>query len=79
MKGLMVKEFRDYKCLTTPKQNCTIEEIDKVVTVSEDTPKKLQVSLVGNVHVFAVDKLGKYCSCVQCSGKVMPVVDDDIT
>ena len=77
MKSLMVKEFRDYKCLTTPKQNCSIEEIDKVVTVTKDTPKKLQVLLVENVHVFAVDKLEKYSSCVQCSGKVMPVVDDD--
>ena len=33
--------------------------------------------LVENVCVFAVDKLEKYSSCVQCSGKVMPVVDDN--
>jgi len=76
MKGLMVKEFHGCKCLTTPKENCTIEQI---VTVSEDTPRKLQVLLVENVRVFAVDKLEKYSSCVQCSGKVMAMVDDNDT
>jgi len=48
MKDLIVKEFRGHKCLTTPKGKCTIEEIDQIVTVSEDTSRKLQVSLVKN-------------------------------
>jgi len=49
--------------VTTSKENCTIEEIDQIVTVPKDTPRKLQVLLVENVCVFAVDKLEKYSRC----------------
>ena len=81
MKGLMVRDFRGCKCLSTSKENCTIQEIDDIGTVSSNTDNivQLDIKLIKNVRVFAVEKFESYRSCVKCSGKVSPVNEDAIS
>lgn len=69
MKGLMVRDFRGCKYLSTSKENCSIVEINDIGTVSGNTDEKMQldIKLIRNVRVFAVKKLESYTSCVKCS------------
>lgn len=82
MKGLMVKEYRGNKSLSMPKENFSIKEIDDIGSLSDSyTGGKisLEIQLIRDVRVFAVEKLDSYCSCVKCNGKVIPDNDDDIS
>ena len=76
----MVKEFRGCKCLSTSKENCSIDEIDDIGTLSTnvDDISQLEIRLVRDARVFAVDKFESYTSCVKCNGKVTSIDDDDI-
>ena len=82
MKGLMVKEYRGNKSLSTPKDNFCIEKIDESCAVIDsyaDDEKPLEIQLIKGVHVFAIEKLDNYYSCVKCNGKVMPADDYEIS
>ena len=76
MKGLMVKEYRGNKSLSTPKENVCIEKIDAVIDSYDENLSEIQ--LVKGVHVIAIEKLDTYYSCVKCNGKVIPT-DHDIS
>ena len=39
----------------------------------------LEIQLIKDVQVFAVEKLDSYCSCMRCNGKVIPDYDNDIS
>ena len=81
MKGLMVKEYRGNKSLSTPKENFHIEKIDEIGGVIDsyaDDENPLEIQLIKGVRVFAIEKLDNYYSCVKCNGKVIPA-DDDIS
>ena len=82
MKGLMVKEYRKNKSLLTPKEDLWLEKIDKIGAVIDsyaDDEKPLEIQLIKDVHVFAIQKFDNYYSCVKCNGKVIPADDDDIS
>ena len=78
MKGLMVRDYRGCKCLTTSKEGCSIEEIDDIDAVSDNIDEKmcLDIKLIRNARVFAVEKFESYTSCIKCNGKVT-LVDED--
>ena len=79
MKGLMVKEYRGNKSLSTPKENVCIKKIDEIDAVIDSYDEKpLEIQLIKGVHVIAIEKLDTYYSCVKCNGKVIPA-DDDIS
>ena len=81
MKGLMVKEYRDNKSLSTPKENFHIEKIDEIGGVIDnyaDNEKPLEIQLIEDVRVYAIEKLDNYYSCVNCKGKVMGADEDGI-
>ena len=68
-----------FKSLSTAK-NCSKEKIDDTGIVSSniDEKIKLEIKLIKEVHVFAVEKFESYSSCVKCNGKVTSVDDDSI-
>ena len=80
MKGLMVRDFRGCKSLSTAKENCSIEKIDDIGTVSSniDDQMQLEIKLIKEVRVYAVEKFESYSSCVKCNGKVTSVDEDSI-
>ena len=59
---------------------CTIKEIDDIGPLSTDVTEKVQydIRVIEGVHVFAVDKLEIYNSCVKCRGRVDLEEDDEI-
>ena len=50
-KGLMVKEFYERKCVSTSKDNSTIDAVDDIGATFDNT-QQLQVSRVNNAHVL---------------------------
>ena len=69
LKGLMVKEYCGNKSLSTSKENFSIEEIDDIGSLSDsytDGKMVLDIQLIQDVRVFAVEKLDSYCSCIKC-------------
>ena len=79
MKGLMVKEYRGNKSLSTPQENLCLEKIDEIDAVIDSyDEKQLEIQSIKGVRVFAIEKLDRYYSCVKYIGKVIPT-DDDIS
>ena len=77
-----MKEYRGNKSLSTSKDNFSVEEIDEIGSLSDsytDGKMALEIQLIKDVRVYAVEKLDSYCSCVKCNGKVIPDDDDDIS
>ena len=75
--GLMVKDYCGYKSLSTAKEMCTIKEIDDIGPLSTDATQ-CDIRVIQGVHVFAVDKLEIYNSCVKCRGRVDLEEDDEM-
>ena len=71
---LMVKEYCGSKRLSTAKK-CSTKEIDDIGHLSTDATQ-CYIRMIQNLHIFAVDKLEMYNSCVKCRGKV-DLEDDD--
>lgn len=64
-------------CLQKAKEKCTIKEIDDIGPVSTDATQ-CDIMVIRDVHVFSVDKLETYNSCVKCCGRVDSEEDDEI-
>jgi len=80
MKGLMVRDYHGCRCLSTSKEGCSIKEIDDIgkLSTNADDKMQLEIKLIKDVRVFAVDKFESYSSCVKCNGKVTMIDEDDI-
>lgn len=63
LKGVVVKEYYGNKHLSTAKENCKIEEIDRLD--GEDGLNHC------NVRVIGVETLTVYSGCMKCEGEVL--------
>ena len=62
------------------KENICIEEINVIGSLNDsyaDGKMALENWLIKDVHIFAVEKLNRYYSCVKCNGKVLSNDNDD--
>lgn len=82
--GLVVREFRGRKFLSTSKEKSNIvdaEDIGEVAdeTASDNSPTNMtnpSYSWVRNVHVIGVMNVDKYKCCINCSTKLVPDAKD---
>ena len=80
--GVMVREFRGKKFLSTSKENCSIEVIGDIGAVEEGDSEDESVLGSGNtvplknVRVVGVSLLDTYSGCIKCAAKLLPDSED---
>ena len=89
LSGMMVREFRGEKFLSTSKENSKIEEIDDIGHIEvakeeeeEERPCSSQGGPSGmqhleDVRIIGVDRLDGYAACLKCKSKVVPDEEDE--
>ena len=93
MHGMMVREFRGKKFLSTSKEECIIKKIDDIGSVEENSENEDDGGLTNseneddggltmgmrkeNVRVIGVDRIDRYDSCLKCGGRVRVDEEDD--
>ena len=82
--GMMVREFKGKKFLSTSKSDSKVEEIADIGEVEVDEEEEVEEGgsgglekLVNGVRVVGVDRLTLYNGCLKCSSKVEVDVDDE--
>lgn len=82
--GVMVREYRGNKFLSTSKEGSIIEEIDDigdVVEVEDDATSSSNIRMpskwMKDARVIGVNYLDKYYRCVKCRGKVNSEGDEE--
>ncbi len=78
--GMVVREYRGTKFLSTSKENSQIEPIDDVGAVEEeeeDSEESGKNSHVKNARIVGVLDLESYRVCMKCKGKVVLDEDDE--
>lgn len=80
MTGMMVREFRGEKFLSTSKQNSMIERIADIGDVEEETEDEsthgTPSSQISGGRIVGVLQLDHYRSCLKCTAKVLQDRDD---
>ena len=81
--GVMVREFRGKKFLSTSKGNSTIQLIGDIGDVEEETSdeesstcEQRHPAELRDVRVVGVMQLDRYNGCIKCTAKVVPDEDD---
>lgn len=81
--GMMVREFKGRKFLSTSKTDSKVEEIGDIGEVEVDEEEveeggsRALAKLVNGVRVVGVDRLTLYKGCLKCSSKVEVDIDDE--
>lgn len=81
LSGMMVREFKGKKYLSTAKENCTMEEICDVGDVYQDSGDEglcEDSNEMSNIRVAAVVQLDKYYACLKCTAKVVANEDPEV-
>lgn len=80
LNGVMVREFRKKKFLSTAKENCKIEMIDDIGVVDDlesgDEGNVEEGLKHNNVRVAGVETLTNYSGCMKCKSKVVCDADE---
>ena len=80
LSGMMVREFRGKKFLSTSKENSKIEKISDIGDVEEEVSEEESdqgcTTKIKDARVIGVMYLEKYNGCLKCSAKVVPDKDD---
>ena len=80
LSGMMVREFRGRKFLSTSKENCSIESISDIREVAEESDEESSTTdmagpsrcRVRDVRVVGVMPLDRYKGCLKCKTKLVP-------
>ena len=78
--GMVVKEYRGTRCLSTSKDNAHIAEIDDIGAVNEEDmgfDEESSNSDVKNARIVGVDEKDSYPGCIRCNAKVIQDIEDE--
>lgn len=80
LKGMMVREFRGRKFLSTSKANSEIEEVSDIGEVADPDDQEESSNTVAlcafPARIIGVMQLDKYRGCLKCNTKLVPDIDN---